>query len=187
MPVPVCASGDHGDMTDQVDIEVATREDLAEIVAIRNAVAATSIASFDTRPTTVADQLPWFDRTVSTDPYRILVARRCRRRDKVRRLYPTAASPFAVRSASFVSTRAAPGRPGPHGRDRRSVLGQRGVPPAVGTTHRGQENGTHLSDEPDQLLIVHTAEPGSAAEDRRGELIGISWSGVPGPGVAAGR
>lgn len=66
-------------MTEQVDVEVATREDLAEIVAIRNAVAATSIASFDTRPTTVADQLPWFDRTVSTDPYRILVARRAGR------------------------------------------------------------------------------------------------------------
>lgn len=62
-------------MTAQVDIEVATREDLAEIVAI----AATSIASFDTRPTTVADQLPWFDRTVSTGPYRILVARRAGR------------------------------------------------------------------------------------------------------------
>jgi phosphinothricin acetyltransferase len=49
-------------MTEHLDIEVASREDLAEIV--------------DTRPTTVADQQSWFDQTVSTDPYRILVARR---------------------------------------------------------------------------------------------------------------
>jgi phosphinothricin acetyltransferase len=77
--VGVCGSRDDGDVTEQVDIDVASREDLAEIVAIRNAVAATSIASFDTRPASVADQLPWFDRTVSTGPYRILVARRAGR------------------------------------------------------------------------------------------------------------
>lgn len=69
---------DDRDVTEQLDIDVATQEDLVQIVAIRNAVAATSTASFDTRPTTVADQMPWFDRT-SADPYRLLVARRAGR------------------------------------------------------------------------------------------------------------
>jgi phosphinothricin acetyltransferase len=58
-----------------IEISDATMGDLPEIVAIQNASAATSIASFDPRPVTVDERLPWFERTSGHDPYKILVAR----------------------------------------------------------------------------------------------------------------
>lgn len=59
-----------------VVIEPATDNDLPQIVEILNHVAANSIATFATRPTSVAEQRDWFARFSSTGPYRLLVARR---------------------------------------------------------------------------------------------------------------
>ena len=59
-----------------VEIRPGTEDDLAAIVEILNETAANSIASFDSRPTTVAERRAWFDRFAATGPYRLLVARR---------------------------------------------------------------------------------------------------------------
>jgi phosphinothricin acetyltransferase len=58
-----------------MDVGLATVEDLPAIVAINNHVAETSIANFATRPVSVAEQRPWFDRHAASGPYRLLVAR----------------------------------------------------------------------------------------------------------------
>lgn len=63
-------------MTDAGVIGAATEDDLPGIVAILNHTAANSIASFDTRPTSVARRREWFARFSSTGPYRLFVARR---------------------------------------------------------------------------------------------------------------
>src|SRR5690242_14448629 len=60
---------------DPVEIVVAEERDLPGIVAILNDAAATSIATFDTRPAGVAERRPWFERFRPTGPYRLLVAR----------------------------------------------------------------------------------------------------------------
>ncbi|WP_291418026.1 GNAT family N-acetyltransferase [Actinophytocola sp.] len=61
---------------DGVVIGPATEDDLAGIVEILNHTAANSIATFDTRPTSVAARRDWFEQFASTGPYRLLVARR---------------------------------------------------------------------------------------------------------------
>ncbi len=64
-------------ITDQepVEIVIADETDLPGIVDILNNVAANSIATFDTRPTSVAERRAWFKQFSSTSPYRLLVAR----------------------------------------------------------------------------------------------------------------
>lgn len=57
-------------------VELATMDDLAQIVDIFNQSAAHSIANFNTRPVTTAERSEWFGRHSSTGPYRLLVARR---------------------------------------------------------------------------------------------------------------
>lgn len=54
----------------------ATGGDLPQIVDIFNDVAATSIATFDTRPSSVAERRRWFEQFASTGPFQLLVARR---------------------------------------------------------------------------------------------------------------
>jgi phosphinothricin acetyltransferase len=52
-----------------------TEADLAPIVEILNGVAASSIAIFDTHPTSVAERQAWFEQFAETGPYQLLVAR----------------------------------------------------------------------------------------------------------------
>ncbi|SDK34962.1 GNAT family N-acetyltransferase [Nonomuraea jiangxiensis] len=59
-----------------LDIGPAVEGDLAEIVRILNHTIVHSVASFATRPTSVAEQRGWFERFSSTGPHRLLVARR---------------------------------------------------------------------------------------------------------------
>jgi phosphinothricin acetyltransferase len=59
-----------------VVIGPAVEADLPGIVAILNYTVAHSIASFATRPTSVAERRNWFEQFSSTGPYRLLVARR---------------------------------------------------------------------------------------------------------------
>ncbi|MFA1547012.1 N-acetyltransferase family protein [Actinomadura chokoriensis] len=59
-----------------VEVAIANESDLPGIVDIMNNVAASSIATFDTRPTSVAERRAWFERFLPTGPYRLLVARR---------------------------------------------------------------------------------------------------------------
>jgi phosphinothricin acetyltransferase len=59
-----------------VEIIIGDESDLPGIVDILNDVAAGSIASFDTRPTSVAERRVWFEQFAPTGPYRLLVARR---------------------------------------------------------------------------------------------------------------
>jgi phosphinothricin acetyltransferase len=59
----------------RVKITAATEDDLAAIVGILNYAAANSIASFETRPVSVAERRDWFGRFSATGPYRLLVAR----------------------------------------------------------------------------------------------------------------
>ncbi|MFC6015754.1 GNAT family N-acetyltransferase [Plantactinospora solaniradicis] len=54
----------------------ATEDDLPGIVEILNYTAANSIASFATRPTSVAERRDWFEQFSSTGRYQLLVARR---------------------------------------------------------------------------------------------------------------
>jgi phosphinothricin acetyltransferase len=60
----------------QVKITAGTADDLAAIVGILNYSAASSIASFETRPFSVAERRDWFGQFSATGPYRLLVARR---------------------------------------------------------------------------------------------------------------
>lgn len=53
----------------------ATGDDLPGIVDILNDTAANSTASFDTRPTSVAERRDWFGSFAPTGPHRLLVAR----------------------------------------------------------------------------------------------------------------
>ena len=57
-------------------IRPATEDDLPGIVEILNYTVANSIATFATRPTSVAERRDWFERFSSTGPHRLLVARR---------------------------------------------------------------------------------------------------------------
>jgi phosphinothricin acetyltransferase len=57
-----------------VRIRQAGVEDLPAIVGILNDLAASSTASFDTQPTTVADRQGWFEQFSASGPYRALVA-----------------------------------------------------------------------------------------------------------------
>jgi len=59
-----------------VVIRPATEDDLPGIVEILNYTVANSIATFATRPTSVAERRDWFERFSSTGPHRLLVARR---------------------------------------------------------------------------------------------------------------
>ncbi|OEU91759.1 hypothetical protein DB35_08335 [Streptomyces abyssalis] len=59
-----------------VEVRRGTRDDLPGIVDILNHVAANSIASFDTKPVSVAGRSEWFGQFSSTGPYRLLVVRR---------------------------------------------------------------------------------------------------------------
>jgi phosphinothricin acetyltransferase len=59
-----------------VEIVIADETDLPGIVDILNNVAASSIATFDTRQTSVAERHAWFKQFSPTGPYRLLVARR---------------------------------------------------------------------------------------------------------------
>jgi phosphinothricin acetyltransferase len=59
-----------------VQVVIADESDLSGIVDILNDVAASSIASFDTRPISVAERRAWFEQFSLTGPYRLLVARR---------------------------------------------------------------------------------------------------------------
>jgi phosphinothricin acetyltransferase len=59
-----------------VEIGPATDQDLAPIVGILNYAAANSIATFATRPVTVAERRDWFGQFSPAGPYRLLVARR---------------------------------------------------------------------------------------------------------------
>jgi phosphinothricin acetyltransferase len=62
-------------MSDAPVIAAATEDDLTVVVEILNHTAATSIATFDTRPVTVAERRDWFAQFSSAGPYRCLVAR----------------------------------------------------------------------------------------------------------------
>jgi len=66
------------DSTDLNPVEIgpATEDDLAAIVEILNYTVTNSIASFATRPTSVAERRDWFEQFSSTGPHRLLVARR---------------------------------------------------------------------------------------------------------------
>jgi phosphinothricin acetyltransferase len=59
-----------------VEIGPATDQDLAAIVDILNYAAANSIATFATRPFTVAERRDWFGQFSPAGPYRLLMARR---------------------------------------------------------------------------------------------------------------
>ncbi|MEN3305018.1 MAG: phosphinothricin acetyltransferase, partial [Micromonosporaceae bacterium] len=59
-----------------VMIGPATEDDLPGIVEILNYTVANSMASFATRPASVAERRDWFAQFSSTGPYRLLVARR---------------------------------------------------------------------------------------------------------------
>jgi phosphinothricin acetyltransferase len=59
-----------------VEIGSATDDDLSRIVEILNYTAANSIATFDTRPASVAERRDWFGQFSSAGPYRLRVARR---------------------------------------------------------------------------------------------------------------
>ncbi len=61
---------------DAVAVDIATIDDLPQIVDIYNHVAAHSIANFNTRPATVRERMAWFHRHSATGPHRILAARR---------------------------------------------------------------------------------------------------------------
>lgn len=61
--------------SNSVVIAPGTKDDLPGIVEILNYTAANSIATFATRPTTVAERQDWFARFSSTGPYRLFVAR----------------------------------------------------------------------------------------------------------------
>jgi phosphinothricin acetyltransferase len=63
-----------------VEIVPATEDDLPWIVDILNDAAANSIATFATRPVTVAERRDWFEQFSPAGPCRLLVARR---RDQV--------------------------------------------------------------------------------------------------------
>lgn len=67
---------DQGTGVPPVDVGVAVYEDLFRIVEILNHAAANSHATFDSRPTSVAERRGWFEQFSSTGPYRLLVARR---------------------------------------------------------------------------------------------------------------
>ncbi|MDJ1138105.1 GNAT family N-acetyltransferase [Streptomyces iconiensis] len=58
-----------------VDIGFGAADDLSQIVEIVNYTAANSIATFATRPTSVAERREWFDQFATTGPYKLLVAR----------------------------------------------------------------------------------------------------------------
>lgn len=53
-----------------------TGADLEPIVEIMNGIAATSTATFDTQPTSVAERRAWFEQFAEAGPYQLLVARR---------------------------------------------------------------------------------------------------------------
>jgi phosphinothricin acetyltransferase len=59
-----------------VEIGAATADDLPGIVELLNEAAANSVASFETRPTSVAERREWFEQFAVPGPYRLLVARR---------------------------------------------------------------------------------------------------------------
>jgi phosphinothricin acetyltransferase len=59
-----------------VEIGPATDDDLPAIVEILNYAAMNSIATFATRPASVAERRDWFEQFSSTGPHRLLVARR---------------------------------------------------------------------------------------------------------------
>jgi phosphinothricin acetyltransferase len=59
-----------------VEIGPATDDDLPQIVEILNYTILNSIATFASRPTSVAERRDWFEQFSSTGPYRLLVARR---------------------------------------------------------------------------------------------------------------
>ncbi|MEU1800268.1 N-acetyltransferase family protein [Streptomyces sp. NPDC019937] len=59
-----------------VEIRPAIDDDLPQIVDIVNYTAMNSIASFATRPTSVAERRDWFGQFSATGPFRVLVARR---------------------------------------------------------------------------------------------------------------
>lgn len=61
---------------EELEIAIADEGDLPGIVDILNDVAADSIASFDTRPTSVAERRAWFAQFSPAGPYRLFVARR---------------------------------------------------------------------------------------------------------------
>jgi phosphinothricin acetyltransferase len=58
-----------------IEIMVATAAELPAIVDIQNHAAATSHASFATKPSSVDERRSWFGQFASTGPYRMLVAR----------------------------------------------------------------------------------------------------------------
>ena len=58
------------------EIVESTEDDLPGIVDILNYTAANSIATFDSRPISVADRGDWFGQFSAAGPYRCLVARR---------------------------------------------------------------------------------------------------------------
>lgn len=59
-----------------LEIAIADEGDLPGIVGILNEVTASSIASFDTRPTSVAERRDWFGQFSTAGPYRLFIARR---------------------------------------------------------------------------------------------------------------
>lgn len=59
-----------------LEIAIADERDLPGIVGILNDVAASSIANFDTRATSVAERRDWFGQFSTAGPYRLFVARR---------------------------------------------------------------------------------------------------------------
>lgn len=62
-----------------------TEADLGPIVEILNGVAATSIATFETHPTSVAERRAWFEQLAEAGLRQLVVARRDRHRDRLRR------------------------------------------------------------------------------------------------------
>jgi phosphinothricin acetyltransferase len=60
-------------------VEIATIDDLGELVEIFNHYVATSNSNFDTQPTTIDERRQWFAKFSSTGPHRLLVARRDRK------------------------------------------------------------------------------------------------------------
>lgn len=58
-----------------VEVAIADEDDLPGIVDILNDIAASSNATFDTRPTSVAERRSWFEQFFPTGPCRLFVAR----------------------------------------------------------------------------------------------------------------
>jgi phosphinothricin acetyltransferase len=61
-------------MTPEINVRLATRSDLPELVSIYNYYVTNSYATFDTEPVTVESRAGWFEGFCEVGPHRLLVA-----------------------------------------------------------------------------------------------------------------